>query len=82
MDDDVTWALYDLLMALILAYFIVIAFPTFINNGVIILKESTMNQYAWSLEEDYEEGVYFGYSADILDYLGVNEDPEYYKEYI
>lgn len=46
------------------------------------MKESTMNQYAWSLEEDYEEGVYFGYSADILDYLGVNEDPEYYKEYI
>jgi hypothetical protein len=28
-------------------------FPTFAVNGVIIVKELTMNQHAWSEDEEY-----------------------------
>lgn len=82
LNDETTWALYDLLIALFLGYFIMVLAPTFLNCLVIVLKESTMKQSAWSLEEDYQEGEVMGVSTDILYYIGVSEDPEYYKEWV
>jgi hypothetical protein len=80
--DETTWAVYDVLLAIFLAYFLIALAPTFANNLVIILKESTMKQSAWSLEEDYQEGEIMGISTDLLFWFGVSEDPDYYKECI
>jgi hypothetical protein len=64
--------------ALFLAYFMMTLAPTFLNCMVITVKEATMKQTAWSLEEDYVEGEVMGVSTDLLYYIGVSEDPEYY----
>lgn len=82
MTDNDTFAVYDLAMAFVLGYFLVTLLPTFMNNLVITLKEATMKQSAWSLEEDYKEGEAMGISTDFLYWFGVSEDDEYYQEYI
>ena len=80
--DETTWAIYDVITALFLAYFMLTLAPTFLNCLVITMKEATMKQTAWSLEEDYTEGEVMGVSTDLLYYIGVSEDPEYYKDWI
>lgn len=58
--------------------------PTYVVNVAIFLKEMTMNQYAWSAEEDYPEGYLLNglVNLDVLYWLGISEDKSYYLEEI
>ena len=76
--SSTSYAVYDAFFALTIAYFMIIMVPAFVTNGVIIAKECTMDQTAQSKEEDYQTSDNF----DMLSWFNVNEDPEYYKEWI
>lgn len=78
-ESDIEWKFLDLIRVLIESFMIFDLFPTFFINTMIILKEITMNPFAFTLGEDYEEGMLFGVvNIDILHYLGINEDVDYY----
>ena len=58
--------------------------PTYSVNSGIVLKELTLNQYAWSEDEDYQEGYLMNglINVDILYWIGVNEDREWYIRWL
>jgi hypothetical protein len=74
----------DVVSAVIHAFLSVFFAPTFYVNSLIFLKELTMNQEAWNGEEDYPAGYALNgwFNIDILYWLDIEEDPEYYKENI
>lgn len=74
--------LFDVLSAVIHTYMSIFFFPTFFVNLMIFLKELTMNQTAWTLEEEYPEGYALNgmINIDILYWLGVEEDLDWYKD--
>lgn len=51
--SDTTWAVYDLLLVMVNAYMDVYLLPTLIINVVIILKEMTLKQWAFTREDDF-----------------------------
>jgi len=74
---------FDVIRAVFAGFFVVFFIPNAWVNGFIILKELSLNQAAWSLEEDYPEGYTLGgTNLDILYYLGVEEDPEWYINWL
>ena len=81
-EDDVNFI--DVIQTLILAYISIIYSPTFLINLIIFLKELTLNQLAWSADEDFADGTaLFGtINIDILYWLGINEDYHWYIEYL
>ena len=50
----------DIFLGLITGYIIVDLFPTFLINAFIVLKELTLNQFAWNKSHEYKEGKIFG----------------------
>lgn len=56
-EDDAN--VYDILLALILGYSSIFLLPTFMENAMIVMKELTMNQLAWTRDDDYKAGVAF-----------------------
>lgn len=78
-DDNI----YDLLMALIFGYNLAMWAPTFITNFLILEKELTLNQLAWSKSEDYQEGKILNeYSIDIFEWVGIDEDLNVYINWL
>ena len=74
----------DVVSAVIHAFLSIFFVPTFYVNSLIFLKELTMNQEAWNSEEDYPAGYALNgwFNIDILYWLGIEEDTEYYKDNI
>ena len=75
-----------MLRAIFAGYFSIYFFPTLMVNGPIFLKELTLSQDAWTAEEDYPEGYMLGIgnyiNLDILYWLGVEEDTDYYYDWL
>jgi hypothetical protein len=61
------------MLTLLLTSVSILYIPTFAVNSLIILKEVTLNQFAWSSGEEYNTD-----NLDILYWLGVNEDLSWY----
>ena len=73
---------FDLMFAVFIGYMLVDFFPTFVVNFVIVLKEATLNQFAWRRSQDYGEGLLFNkFNTDFLSILGIDEDWVYYTSY-
>jgi hypothetical protein len=71
------------LRAVFAGYFVAFFLPNAWVNGFIIMKELTLDQGAWTSEEDYAEGYTLGgINLDILYYLDVEEDHEYYIDWL
>ena len=80
---DKDYNAFDILVALVISYMAITFFPTFATNFVIILKESTMNQFAWSKDQEFQDGTFLGvFNDDLLDLIGVPEDQAYYNSEI
>lgn len=56
-EDDAN--VYDILYAFILSYLTMFLLPTFGSNLMIVFKEITMNQLAWSKDEEYIDGTLY-----------------------
>ena len=79
--QDTTWAIYELLMAMVNSYMVLYMAPILISSVVIILKEATLKQWAMSYEEDWKEGeVYDYYDFSFLHFLGLHQDEEYFNK--
>ena len=71
--------LIDMLLAIFIGYMLIEYFPTFYVNASIIVKEMTLNQFAWRKSQDYKEAMLFNqYDVDIYYWLGINEDLNFY----
>ena len=58
-------------------------YPTFIINAFIILKELTMNQFAWNKAREYKEGKILGLiDTNFLQWFAISEDPKDYLAYL
>ena len=75
---------YDLLKSLIFGYSLLIFLPTFVIDTNIVLKEMTLNQFAWNKHEDYNEAnLFFGnINGDLLELFGINEDTQFYWNWV
>ena len=72
----------DMLIAIILGYLLIEFFPTAYLNSAILVKELTLNPFAWRKKQDYHEAMLFNeVNVDLLYLLGINEDVNYYLEY-
>ena len=85
-DSDLLWvvdeweqkdAVANAVLSTILSYLIIEFIPTMLVNLCVILKEATMNQFAWSREAE-ENGIFFKY--DLLTYFGIDENLYDYTE--
>ena len=56
-EDDTN--VYDIFFALIVGYSTLFLIPTFLENAMIVMKELTMNQLAWTRTDDYKAGLLF-----------------------
>lgn len=73
---------FDMMLAVVIGYLLIEYFPTAYINTAIIVKEMTLNQFAWRKSQDYQEAMLFNrYDVDVYDYLGINEDLDYYLQY-
>lgn len=73
----------DLMFALFIGYNLIELFPTAFCNTFIILKELTMNQLAFSAEEDFTPGMLLDkYNIDIFTWFNIDGNPELYKQYV
>ena len=76
---DTTWAVYELLMAMVTSYMDIYMSPIFVSCFVILAKEATLKQTAFSLEEDYKSGEFYDmFDIDTLSVLGLHTDEEYF----
>lgn len=82
-----TWThsdLWTIMFSMLSGYMLVNAGPGAIINGWIILKELTLNQFAWSEDADYKEGVVFGLDMDMVHWIlpafGLSEDWKFYNK--
>mmetsp|Transcript_1858 Transcript_1858/g.2523 ORF Transcript_1858/g.2523 Transcript_1858/m.2523 type:complete len:84 (-) Transcript_1858:3-254(-) len=74
--------MFDVLLVMILGYCLITFAPTFLISLVIVAKELTMRQTAWSADDDYSEGSLFGViDMDFLTVFGISDDPDNYSTY-
>jgi hypothetical protein len=64
----------------ILSYMIILWIPTFLVNFNVCIKELTLNQFAWSKEEELTGGLF--YYFDPISWMGMEEDPNVYADKI
>lgn len=80
---DKTDNIFDLLSALFIGYNLALHVPTFLVNVIIVLKELTLNQFAWRKDEDYQEGkIDNGVDLDVFAWFGFSEDPKTYQTWL
>lgn len=77
--DDTNKVVFDALFVTFLSYLGLEFFPTFLVNMLILMKELTMNQLAWTRDDDYREGYVLGHDTDILKFFRITEDLDYYE---
>lgn len=74
---------FDVFSALFIGYNLALHVPTFLVNAIILLKEVSLNQFAWRKEDDYEEGYILNtVNMDMFSWFGVGEDPTVYGDYL
>lgn len=75
---------FDAFSTLILGYGVFFFAPDFFINSVIFFKELTLSQTAWKKEDEYPEGYALNgqINIDILSWIGVEEDIEWYLDYM
>ena len=66
---------------MISSYMCIVFSPTYISSLVIMIKEITMNQSAWTKEQDTED-VFIEIDNSFFKLFGVPESDEYYSKYI
>jgi len=80
---DKTDNIIDLLSALFIGYNLALHVPTFLVNVIIVMKELTLNQFAWRKDEDYQEGkIHNGVDLDVFAWFGFSEDPDTYHAWL
>lgn len=73
--------IYDIMIVLFIGYNLMYNIPTAVINAIIIGKELTLNQFAWSKDADWKAGKLFDtwsnvvLAFDIFKYFGVQDDP-------
>ncbi len=66
----------DVFLGLITGYILLDLAPTAYVNLLIVLKELTLNQFAWNKKKEFKEGKLFGiFDTNILQWFGISEDP-------
>lgn len=80
---DKTDNIIDLLSALFIGYNLALHVPTFLVNAIIVMKELTLNQFAWRKDEDYQEGkIHNGVDLDVFAWFGLSEDADTYHAWL
>ena len=77
-----TWGLYDMFISMFSAYMSLVFFPTFATNVVIVIKEMSMNQAAWTVDEDYNQGTFLGIDMNFLELFNVPSRDSYYENWM
>ena len=63
------------MLALIIGELLIYYAPSMVVNTLIIMKEMTLNQFAWRKKDDYKEGEFFDMvNMDLFYYLGFDEN--------
>ena len=80
-DETDEQAIPDFMIGVSLCYFVIQFAGSYFTNLGVVLKELTMNQFALSKDEDYQEGVVAGtgLDLDVLKWFDINEDSDWYK---
>ena len=70
------------MLAVFIGYMLIEYFPTAYINAAIIVKEMTLNPFAWTKHQDYKEGFLFNQvDVDVFDFLYIKEDLNYYLKF-
>ena len=73
----------DVFLTLIVGYVLLNLSPTAFVNFIIVLKELTLNQFAWNKSHEYKDGKIFGLiDTNVLEWFGISEDPQVYLKYL
>ena len=64
----------ELVLALVIGELIIYYFPTALINMFIIMKEMTLNQFAWRKKDDFKEGEFYSlFNMDLFYYWDFDE---------
>lgn len=77
--NDTTWAVYDVLLVMVNGYLDLYLLPTLIISIVIILKECTLKQWAFTREDDFHDGQFLDlFDFSLLHIFGISQDDDYF----